>query len=55
MNVEKALQATDLEPKDIMSMMSDLEIQSQYLATSLDHLTENLCNLLHSVSSWYCR
>lgn len=49
--VEKALNATDLDPKDSFSILNDIEIQSQYLATSLDHLTENLCNLLHSVKT----
>lgn len=47
--VEKAINATDLDPKDSFSILNDIEIQSQYLATSLDHLTENLSNLLHSV------
>lgn len=36
-------------PKDTFNILNDIEIQSQYLATSIDHLTENLCNLLHSV------
>lgn len=35
--------------KDTFNILNDIEIQSQYLATSIDHLTENLCNLLHSV------
>lgn len=47
--VEQALLASDINPKDSLSILNDIEIQSQYLATSLDHLTENLCNLLHSV------
>lgn len=36
-------------PKDTFNILNDIEIQSQYLASSIDHLTENLCNLLHSV------
>lgn len=48
-SIEKAMNATDLDPKDSMTILNDIEIQAQYLATSLDHLTENLCNLLHSV------
>ncbi|XP_037043414.1 BLOC-1-related complex subunit 6 isoform X2 [Bradysia coprophila] len=31
--------------------LNDIEIEAQYLAASVDNLTENLCNLLHSVSS----
>lgn len=50
---QRALNATDLDPKDTFSILNDIEIQALYLSTSLDHLTENLCNLLHSVSdSW---
>ena len=33
------------------NVLSDLEIEAQYLATTVDNLTENLCNLLHSISS----
>lgn len=33
------------------NVLSDIEIEAQYLAASIDNLTENLCNLLHSVSS----
>lgn len=33
------------------SVLSDIEIDAQYLAASVDNLTENLYNLLHSVSS----
>lgn len=31
--------------------LNDIEIEAQYLAASVDNLTENLCNLLHSISS----
>lgn len=31
-------------------VLDDLEIQAHFLASSIDNLTENLCNLLHSVS-----
>lgn len=34
-----------------VNVLSDVEIEAQYLATSVDMLTENLCNLLHSISS----
>lgn len=33
------------------NVLSDIEIDAQYLAASVDNLTENLYNLLHSVSS----
>lgn len=33
------------------NILNDLEIETQYLATSVDNLFENLCNLLHSISS----
>lgn len=33
------------------NILSDIEIETQYLATSVDNLFENLCNLLHSISS----
>lgn len=32
------------------NVLNDIEIEAQYLAASVDNLTENLCNLLHSVS-----
>lgn len=32
------------------NVLNDLEIESQYLASNVDNLTENLTNLLHSVS-----
>ncbi|XP_067642473.1 LOW QUALITY PROTEIN: BLOC-1-related complex subunit 6-like [Eurosta solidaginis] len=33
------------------NVLSDIEIEAQYLASSVDNLMENLCNLLHSISS----
>ncbi|XP_017109591.2 BLOC-1-related complex subunit 6 [Drosophila bipectinata] len=33
------------------SVLSDIELEAQYLATSVDNLMENLGNLLHSISS----
>ncbi|XP_055858164.1 BLOC-1-related complex subunit 6 [Episyrphus balteatus] len=33
------------------NVLTDIEIDAQYLAASVDNLTENLYNLLHSVSS----
>lgn len=32
------------------NVLNDIEVEAQYLAASVDNLTENLCNLLHSVS-----
>lgn len=32
------------------NVLSDIEIEAQYLAANVDNITENLCNLLHSVS-----
>lgn len=32
-------------------LLSDLECEAQRLATSIDNLTENLCGILHSISS----
>lgn len=32
------------------NVLNDIELEAQYLAASVDNLTENLCNLLHSVS-----
>ncbi|XP_055692109.1 BLOC-1-related complex subunit 6 [Lutzomyia longipalpis] len=41
-----------LMPQDIDSnVLNDVEMEAQYLAASVDNLTENLCNLLHSISS----
>ncbi|EDW68818.1 BLOC-1-related complex subunit 6 isoform X1 [Drosophila virilis] len=33
------------------NVLSDIELEAQYLATSVDNLMENLGNLLHSISS----
>lgn len=38
-------------PQIDSNVLNDIEIEAQYLATSVDNLTENLCNLLHSISS----
>ncbi|XP_023298479.2 BLOC-1-related complex subunit 6 [Lucilia cuprina] len=38
-------------PQIDANVLNDIEIEAQYLATSVDNLTENLCNLLHSISS----
>lgn len=38
-------------PQIDSNVLNDIEIESQYLAASVDNLTENLCNLLHSISS----
>ncbi|XP_059607853.1 BLOC-1-related complex subunit 6 [Phlebotomus argentipes] len=41
-----------LLPSEIDSnVLNDVEMEAQYLAASVDNLTENLCNLLHSISS----
>lgn len=31
------------------NLLNDLECEARKLATSVDNLTENLCNILHSV------
>jgi hypothetical protein len=33
------------------NVLSDIENEAHYLASSVDNLTENLCNILHSVRS----
>lgn len=33
------------------NVLNDIEIEAQYLASNVDNLTENLVNLLHSISS----
>lgn len=38
-------------PQIDANVLSDIEIEAQYLAASVDNLMENLCNLLHSISS----
>lgn len=43
---------TDLEAPQIdLNVLNDLEFETQYLVTSLDNMTENMYNLLHSISS----
>lgn len=37
-------------PQIDANVLNDVEIEAHYLAASVDNLTENLCNLLHSVS-----
>jgi methyl-accepting chemotaxis protein len=32
-------------------LLNDLECEAQKMATSIDNLTENLCGILHSISS----
>lgn len=36
-------------PQIDANALNDIEIEAQYLAANLDGITENLCNLLHSV------
>ncbi|XP_037937989.1 BLOC-1-related complex subunit 6 [Teleopsis dalmanni] len=38
-------------PQIDANVLNDIEIEAQYLAASVDNLTENLCNLLHSISA----
>ncbi|XP_054731808.1 BLOC-1-related complex subunit 6 isoform X1 [Anastrepha obliqua] len=38
-------------PQIDANVLNDIEIEAQYLAASIDNLMENLCNLLHSISS----
>ncbi|GAB0086939.1 BLOC-1-related complex subunit 6 [Sergentomyia squamirostris] len=40
-----------LPPEIDSNVLNDVELEAQYLAASVDNLTENLCNLLHSISS----
>lgn len=44
------LQQSMLQNIDV-NVLNDVEVEAQYLAASVDNLTENLCNLLHSISS----
>lgn len=37
-------------PQIDANVLNDIEIEAQYLAANIDNITENLCNLLHSVS-----
>lgn len=38
-------------PQTDPNVLNDIEVEAQYLAANIDNITENLCNLLHSVSS----
>lgn len=37
-------------PQIDANALNDIEIEAQYLAANVDGITENLANLLHSVS-----
>ncbi|XP_070495713.1 BLOC-1-related complex subunit 6 isoform X2 [Chironomus tepperi] len=43
--------SSSLPPQLDSNVLSDLEIEAQYLAANVDNLTENLSNLLHSISA----
>jgi BLOC-1 related complex subunit 6 len=43
--------STSLPPKLDTQCLADIEIEAQYLAANVDNLTENLTNLLHSISA----
>ena len=43
--------SSSLPPQLDSNVLSDLEIEAQYLAANVDSLTENLSNLLHSISA----
>lgn len=43
--------STLLPPKMDTQCLADIEIEAQYLAANVDNLTENLTNLLHSISA----
>ena len=49
-NISRQL-SSSLPPQLDSNVLSDLEIEAQYLAANVDNLTENLANLLHSISS----
>lgn len=49
-NISKQL-SSSLPPQLDSNVLNDLEIEAQYLAANVDNLTENLANLLHSISS----
>lgn len=49
-NLPKQL-STTLPPQMDINTLADLEIEAQYLAANIDNLTENLTNLLHSISA----
>lgn len=38
-------------PQIDLNVLNDLEFEAQYLVASLDNMTENMYNLLHSISS----
>lgn len=48
-NLPKQL-STSLPPQ-MDPCLADIEIEAQYLAANVDNLTENLTNLLHSISA----
>lgn len=37
-------------PQIDANALNDIEIEAQYLAANIDGISENLCNLLHSVT-----
>lgn len=43
--------SSSLPPQLDSNVLSDLEIEAQYLAANIDNLTENLANLLNSIGS----
>lgn len=45
----KNFKTSTINPLREMEVMNAIEIEAHYLAASVDNLTENLCNLLHSV------
>jgi hypothetical protein len=49
-NLPKQL-STSLPPQLDSNVLNDIEIEAQYLAANVDNLTENLANLLHSISA----
>lgn len=42
-------------PQIDANVLNDIEIEAQYLAANIDNITENLCNLLHSVRKYLIR
>ncbi|KAL7732737.1 hypothetical protein ACLKA6_005882 [Drosophila palustris] len=49
--ISRFLQSRHHVPQVDGNVLSDIELEAQYLATSVDNLVENLGNLLHSISS----
>ncbi|KAG5681218.1 hypothetical protein PVAND_010672 [Polypedilum vanderplanki] len=49
-NIPKQV-SNSLPPQLDSNVLSDIEIEAQYLAANVDNLTENLQNLLHSISA----